>query len=1214
MCSSRSSSSTATSVKISSGVNGLNEQKSNSCLQTDIQSSADSSEDSGEYNDESSEDLEYRDHLSTRKMQSFVHSRAFEKKIQKKLENTTIKKTCKKKAIRLIAKKGFDAAVSRSLDDDYRRSYQQSSTTTTRSSTNTLAGVTGNIFLSIPQGYVANTMLTSTTRLLTEQEAFRLGLLSAVSESQNDMYSSYQNTARLNSVDSAVSRSINKNIIKEENDGNVYGYYANGNSQNNMDGLYYNTNNLNTNAQRQYNRFASVHGYMHKKDIYGNDNDYENNQYQGTNALKINKIHTSHRLDKSVNDKTIHGDEYYQNKLSTMDRSYKINNVGGSQQVIKLKTENDVEVEKNVENGINNQYDQSTETPLDYKNIKTTQHLKEYTSNTDNVNDEDGIDKLHQSNVINKNIKLNMIDMHNNGNRINQVDQKHESKYIRKIDNKTIIKSDKTNNDKNSDSSQSNCSEDTNDDDTEASKSITSVKHHSNVNTRSIKVIDNTRQNVKDTSENDDKYNLDMERNADSSRNIVNGINQNLGYSKTEIKRNNKHTVNLTQKRSINVNSNYHTVNKYNLNGRTEVNSDEDDYSEEEDDDDSEEEKTLEVYEHLKSFRKFRFDSGLTSVGIIGEVLSQLDNQRYKLMDDIIYPQDATRWIVNEEVFDFIIVGGGNAGCVLANRLSENFNWKILLIEAGGDAFPVTQIPGLWDRSLNSISDWQYKLEPSSVTGFGINGNLKLHKGKCLGGSSTTNYPIHIRGSEKLYNSLVKKGLDNWSYNKTEHYFKKVEKIRSITKIETNTTIYGNCGFVPVSKFRKSETKILEKIICNGFEYIGCQKEKDINHNDVEVGFVSLKGIVKNGRTYNTAKAYLSPIFERENLRVMKHARVSKVIIDKENMKATGIEVRTKFGQTLVLKARNEILLCAGSVGSAQILMASGIGPEKHLSAMDVPVIKDLQVGNKFLITPVFTGLVMSYDKEIVFNETDEEIAFKYLARNAGPLSIPTGMSFGGFINTGMSESEFSDIEVHQFYIPKNSPSKLCQLKSIYGFSDSVLTAYSKLNVERAISIFTIALINTKSTGKILLRSNDINDSPIIIGNLLTDENDVKTLLEAIKLLSEIKNSDGLKLVDANIESIDLDGCTNYKQNSDAHWECLLKYMVSTTSSTAGSCRMGLETDPEAVVDSELNVIGISNLRVIGRSVMPMITSTYSHIPCIMIAERAFDMIQSKYN
>jgi len=604
----------------------------------------------------------------------------------------------------------------------------------------------------------------------------------------------------------------------------------------------------------------------------------------------------------------------------------------------------------------------------------------------------------------------------------------------------------------------------------------------------------------------------------------------------------------------------------------------------------------------------------MNSVGIIGEVLGQLDYQRYKLMDDSIYPQDSTRYVINDEEFDFIIVGGGNAGCVLANKLSENIKWKVLLIEAGGDPFPITQIPSLWDRSLNSVADWQFKIQPDSTTGFGIEGNIKIHKGKCLGGSSTTNAQLYVRGSEQLYNSLVKKGLKNWSYNTTETYFKKVERIRSITKTETNTTIYGKCGLIPVSKFRKTEVSVLEKIVCSGFEHIGCKKENDINEKDIEVGFVSMQGIIKNGRSINTAKAYLSPIFGRENLKVMKYSRVTKIIVNKTEMKATGVEVQTKFGQILTIKAKLEVLLCAGAVGSAQILLASGIGPKKHLSEMEVPVVKDLKVGENFLITPVFTGFVISYDKSVVCNQTDEEIAFKYLGRYSGPLSRPNGMSFGGFLNTGMSGSSFADVEVHQFYIPKNSYSKLCQLKSMFGFSDNLLSVYNKLNYERAISIFTIALINTKSTSKILLRSKNPLDSPIIVGNMLTEKHDVKSFLEAIKLLSKIEKSDGMKLVNAKLEDIDLDGCAKYTKKTNEHWECLLKYMVSTTSSTAGSCRMGLETDTDAVVDSELNVIGISNLRAVGRSVLPMITSAYSHVPCIMVAERAYAMIQSKYN
>ncbi|EPZ61669.1 GMC oxidoreductase family protein [[Clostridium] sordellii ATCC 9714] len=172
-----------------------------------------------------------------------------------------------------------------------------------------------------------------------------------------------------------------------------------------------------------------------------------------------------------------------------------------------------------------------------------------------------------------------------------------------------------------------------------------------------------------------------------------------------------------------------------------------------------------------------------------------------------------------------------------------------------------------------------------------------------------------------------------------------------------------------MSKFRKTEVSVLEKVVCSGFEHIGCKKQSDINQKDIEVGFVSMQGIIKNGRSMNTAKAYLSPVFGRENLKVMKYTRVTKVLVDKTTMKATGVELQTKYGQILTLKSNMEVLLCAGAVGSAQILLASGIGPKKHLSEMEVPVVKDLKVGQNFLITPVFTGFVMSYDKSIVCNQ-----------------------------------------------------------------------------------------------------------------------------------------------------------------------------------------------------------------------------------------------------
>jgi len=1066
--------------------------------------------------------LDYRDSQSTQKLKKFVESRALTKKISKITLRKSSKKFLRKKIIPLIAKKVFGSIMTRSTGNDFQKSTQQSTSATITSSTNTV-GINGNIFLTIPQGYVANTMSTTTTRLLTEQEAIRLGLLSGTLISGSQAYSSYQNGAQFSSSGGSAIRSINSEMTQVQNNGN--GYYLNSNTQN-----VARLNNL--------------------KGIYGNSQHFTK--------------YTSIRNNINNN---MHNTNYKQ----TMGRLYNLKRTNGLQHKInELKTSKNVldNVEDN-ESNIDNQNNQKIGITTNYRNVKTSGRFNQLTSNNNN------------DNKINKSI---------NSYKISHSRQTVKSRIIKKgiKSNKLdCIKSDK-----------SKSFEDSNGDE----------NNKSNSNVRQI-----TKNKNDENGETDDK----------GDENDITDDKENENYEVADDNDDNdivKNNDDDNGKTEDNDNENDKAENKNDENDKAESKDDDDDktYDNDDENDDSEEQETSEdevsVYEYLNTYRKFRFDKGLNSIGIIGEVLSQLDYQRYKLMDDSIYPQDSTRYVTNNEEFDFIIVGGGNAGCVLANKLSENIKWKVLLIEAGGDPFPITQIPNLWDRSLNSLGDWQYKIEPDNTTGFGIAGNMKIHKGKCLGGSSTTSAQLYVRGSEKLYNSLVQKGLNTWSYNTTETYFKKFERIRSITKTETNTTIYGKCGLVPVSKFRKTEVTVLEKVVCSGFEHIGCKKESDINEKDIEVGFVSMQGIIKNGRSINTAKAYLSPIFGRENLKVMKYSQVTKIIVNEKEMKATGVEVQTKFGQILTINAKLEVLLCAGAIGSAQILLASGIGPKKHLTELEVPVVKNLKVGENFLITPVFTGFVISYDKSVVCNQTDEEIAFKYLARNSGPLSRPNGLTFGGFLNTGISGSSYADIEVHQFYIPKNSYSKLCQLRSMFGFSDNLLSVYSKLNYERAISIFTIALINTKSTSKIILRSKNVLDSPIIVGNMLTEKRDVKSFLEAIKLLSNIEKSDGMKLVNAKIEDIDLDGCAKYDKKTNEHWECLLKYMVSTTSSTAGSCRMGLETDTDAVVDSELNVIGISNLRVIGRSVLPMITSAYSHVPCIMVAERAYNIIESKYN
>ncbi|XP_050437748.1 glucose dehydrogenase [FAD, quinone]-like [Adelges cooleyi] len=612
------------------------------------------------------------------------------------------------------------------------------------------------------------------------------------------------------------------------------------------------------------------------------------------------------------------------------------------------------------------------------------------------------------------------------------------------------------------------------------------------------------------------------------------------------------------------------------------------------------------VYEYASTYKKYNFDVGLNQVSIIGEVLTKLDQQRYMLFDDLAYHQDCTRHVRNMQHFHFIIVGAGKAGCVLANRLSENPKWNVLLIEAGGHPLPATQIPSLWPRVLNTETDWQYEINPSTATGYGIAGAMKIHKGMGLGGASMTSAPVWAIGSEQLYNELVKRGLAEWSYEKCVEYYRKIENVRF------DTDKYGRGGLLPISKFHCTEWSMLQKMIMAGFVHVGCPVQNDINEPAVEAGFVSLNGVLRNGRTYNTAKAYLTPTLGRKNLQVMQHARVTKIIMDSLNLRAVGVEVRTKYGQILRVDADYEVLVAAGTIGSAQLLMVSGVGPEEHLRKMHVPVVKDLPVGKNFRHTPVFAGIVMSFDKPLMPVQSPEEIAFKYLSRYSGPLSNLNGLQMAAYLKTDVHLS-YADVVVHLNYVPAKSMLRLCGLRAAYGFSDRVMNAYAALNAEKDISIITVTLVSPQSSGRIILKGCDPLEKPTVIGNTLGDQRDMDSLMNAIKIITKLTESEAMQLAGSKLEKLELEGCAVYEFNSDDYWKCAVKYLVSSTSSTSGSCSMGLETDCTAVVDSNLKVIGMSNLRVVGQSVLPLSINGYSQAASVMIAERAADIIKTTY-
>ncbi|PSN44249.1 Glucose dehydrogenase [FAD, quinone] [Blattella germanica] len=306
--------------------------------------------------------------------------------------------------------------------------------------------------------------------------------------------------------------------------------------------------------------------------------------------------------------------------------------------------------------------------------------------------------------------------------------------------------------------------------------------------------------------------------------------------------------------------------------------------------------------------------------------------------------------------YDFIIVGAGSAGCVLANRLSENPKWSIILLEAGGEESKEASIPGLLDYNYGSRLDWKYEAMAQQRS---CGGEPCLYpRGKVLGGSSVLNSMVYTRGWRKDYDNWAAAGSDGWDFESVLPYFKKSENNMD-PKFLRNKKYHSTGGFLPVGQFpyKDDNVQILEKSFLDmGYNSV------DLNSDDVE-GFAEIQATQKNGERRSTNKAFLEPIRkDRPNLTVVTNVRVIEILIAPEKKTAYGIKFVHERNRGIkgTLLARNEVILSAGVFNSAQLLMLSGIGPRKTLSSLGIPVIQDLKVGYNLHDHPMIPGAFMS--------------------------------------------------------------------------------------------------------------------------------------------------------------------------------------------------------------------------------------------------------------
>ena len=525
--------------------------------------------------------------------------------------------------------------------------------------------------------------------------------------------------------------------------------------------------------------------------------------------------------------------------------------------------------------------------------------------------------------------------------------------------------------------------------------------------------------------------------------------------------------------------------------------------------------------------------------------------------------------------FDYIIVGAGSAGCVLANRLSEDPRSTVLLLEAGPkDSSMWIKIPAGFTKLLNSpIYNWNFESEPEPNT---ANRRIPIPRGRTLGGSSAINGMLYVRGNPLDYNTWSQFGNRGWGYDAVLPYFRKAENFAP-----GGDESRGRGGPLHVEHMRE-RAELLDAFIDAAVDK-GYRRNKDYNNGQQE-GFGYFQVTQKGGERWSCARGYLDPIRSRANLKIETDAYTTKVLL--EGKRAVGVAY-TQNGVTKEARANREVIVSAGAVKSPHILELSGIGNPDLLSSLGIPVNHALPgVGENYRdhYAPRMNWRVKL---PVTLNERSRGIplmkeVFKYYTQRRGILTFTAGIAYG-FVKT-RPELEEPDVQFHFAHASYGNAQK------------------RDLETEPGMTL-TVYQCRPESKGSIHAKSNDPTAAPAIRPNYLADPFDQRVLVDGMKMGRDIINSsvmDKYRAYEMN---------PGDKVQTDADWLQFARENGQTTYHVIGTCKMG--QDPMAVVDDNLRVRGIAGLRVIDASIMPTVPSGNTNAAVIMIAEKGADMVKA---
>ncbi|XP_015112872.1 glucose dehydrogenase [FAD, quinone]-like [Diachasma alloeum] len=554
--------------------------------------------------------------------------------------------------------------------------------------------------------------------------------------------------------------------------------------------------------------------------------------------------------------------------------------------------------------------------------------------------------------------------------------------------------------------------------------------------------------------------------------------------------------------------------------------------------------------------------------------------------------------------YDFIIVGSGAGGAPVANRLSENQNWKVLLLEAGKPEGILHQIPAV--SFVGSEYDWQYVSVPQEKASLGLIDRRGAHtKGKSVGGSSSINGMVYARGNRIDFDLWAKQGNYGWSYDEILPYFKKSERARLEEPVDEH--YHGREGYLHV------QTPLWRTPLSTAFVNSAKELGYDvIDYNgEKQVGFSYSHSTRLDGSRCSASRAFLR--VKRLNLDIVPEATVTKVLIDKNN-RAYGVEF-IKNNRTYRINASKEVILSAGTISTPQLLMLSGIGPKKHLDELGIKVVKDAKVGYNFCDHVSFPGLTFLVNQSvslIVKNTQTPETALEYAVNGTGPYSTTGGEALA-FTRTKYATDARPDLELLFFAGALHADNDEGYRAARRVSQEIYDTVWKPIEGQDAWMILPAVQLS-RSKGRIKLKSTNIEDHPIIDPNLLHDPIDLEILVEGIKLSIAVSKTKAFQQYGSKLHDIKIPGCENFEFASDDYWYCALKLLTYPFLHEVGTAKMGPSSDSTAVVDPELRVYGVKGLRVVDASIMPEVPVGHLVATVYMIGEKGADMIKCAWS